>query len=117
MVEWFSRGLPGVRQLYSRSLVRGVSFWWYGVAIGLPVCMGLAQTLVTGGSISLSTVGLVMLTLIKGLLYAPGAAFEEVSWRGFALPRLQTRCNALIASLVLGLIWAVWPCHFFGQAH
>lgn len=38
----------------------------------------------------------------------PGAFMEELGWRGFALPRLHNRNSALIASIILGLIWGVW---------
>jgi membrane protease YdiL (CAAX protease family) len=31
---------------------------------------------------------------------------EEIAWRGFALPRLQTRFNSLTAALILGALWA-----------
>ena len=46
-----------------------------------------------------------------------GALGEEPGWRGYALPRLLTLMNAQIASVVLGLVWAVWhlPAFFLSS--
>ncbi|MDX9956620.1 MAG: CPBP family intramembrane glutamic endopeptidase, partial [Anaerolineae bacterium] len=41
---------------------------------------------------------------------------EEPGWRGFALPRLQAKASPLVASLILGGLWAFWhvPLKFGG---
>ena len=38
---------------------------------------------------------------------------EEVGWRGFLLPRLQSRWNALAATAIVTLIWAGWHAPLF----
>jgi uncharacterized protein len=50
------------------------------------------------------------LMLFIGANMIGGPLGEELGWRGFALDRLQNKWNALIASLILGIIWTAW--HF-----
>lgn len=38
---------------------------------------------------------------------------EEIGWRGFCLPRLLGVTSPILASLVLGLIWAAWHLPLF----
>jgi membrane protease YdiL (CAAX protease family) len=42
------------------------------------------------------------------ILFCVWAAGEEFGWRGYALDRLQGRFNAIISSIVLGIIWWAW---------
>ncbi len=38
---------------------------------------------------------------------------EELGWRGYALDRLQLKRSALISSVILGTVWAVWHLPLF----
>ena len=45
------------------------------------------------------------------LLYGPLP--EEMGWRGYALDQLQKKLNVVAASLILGLLWALWHLPMF----
>ena len=42
-----------------------------------------------------------------------GPLFEEPGWRGFALPRLESRYGPLKGTLILGVLWSAWHLPFF----
>jgi membrane protease YdiL (CAAX protease family) len=112
-------GRTALRDLGARLVRWRVGWQWYLVVILGPAVFSLAVTgvyVLLGGSWSaaapmlaalregplvLLPLFLLILTLIDGL-------GEEVGWRGFALPRLLTQHNALVASLILGVLWALW---------
>ncbi len=108
----FTGGLPAIRDLLSRLIRWRVNPVWYVTALmitGLVSLISIGLHLALGGT---HQVG-VLLTL-QGLL--PSLLFqiffflltEETAWRGFALPRLQAKYNALNASLILGVLWGLW---------
>ena len=52
--------------------------------------------------------GFTMLLGTAILIIFTGATGEELGWRGFALPQLQSRFDALTASILVGLWWGIW---------
>jgi membrane protease YdiL (CAAX protease family) len=111
-----TRGKAGVMALLRRMVRWRVSPVWYAVALLLPVAITVAATVlnVLFGAQAPSSAELSGWTgLVPGfflLLLVPGfgGAWEEPGWRGYALPRLQVGRSALLASLILGLLWAFW---------
>ncbi len=111
-------GRDAVRELGAR-LVRGRVGWqWYLVVILGPAAFSLAVAglyALLGGSWAeaappalRSGAALALLPLFLVILSGTDGLGEELAWRGFALPRLLTQHNALVASLILGVLWALW---------
>ena len=98
-----------------QSLNYKVNIIWYLVAIfgiGFLILLlrgihGLIFPSITLDPIQISNpVPTILIGFLMMLPYGPLA--EELGWRGFALPLLQKRMNAIFASLVLGVIWWAW---------
>jgi uncharacterized protein len=106
----FGRG--ALRKLLGRLLIWRVNPLWYLVVLLGPVALvagmvGL-NTLLGGPALSLG-MSLVSVAIFFGFSIFPGSALgEEIGWRGYVLPRLQSRMSALSASLILAPIWALW---------
>ncbi|MBC7250609.1 MAG: CPBP family intramembrane metalloprotease [Anaerolineae bacterium] len=91
---------------------------WLVVTIALPALLLLVDNFVAqafglpvsaeiGGG---KTAGLVLSAFVVALISNP---WEEVGWRGFALPRLQARHTAFTATLIVGTLWALWHLPIF----
>lgn len=97
---------------------------WYFAAVGIPLVVVGATSVIyvaLGNSIGQSDIlqeipiyGVLLIHVISMVsVFLVGGGQEELGWRGFALPRLLERFNAVSASLVIGVVWAVWHLPLF----
>ena len=114
--------LPTVRNyLASLTRLRGVWGWSLLALVLIPALVLLSMlisSLLDQQPIQIHQVpetGLVLIGLIgvKFLyqFFFFNATGEETGWRGFALPRMQSRISPLVACLIINLFWALW--HLF----
>lgn len=116
-VAWMIGGAAEVRRLLSGFTRWQVKTRWY-LAAAFMILGPLAIALVyiaLGNSPAGLTPGVTIPVLLGTVLYQlfSGPISEEAGWRGFALPRLQARYNALASSLILGVIWTCWHIPLF----
>jgi membrane protease YdiL (CAAX protease family) len=111
------------RDYFGRAVdIRRISARWHlAIWLLVPVlnlvAIALASLLLDStpqwdGLLRLAAAPLSFIPFALGVL-AFGPIPEELGWRGYALDGLQTRHGALVASLVLGLVWALWHLPMF----
>ncbi len=112
-------GSDGIKRLIRSLFQWRVKFIWY-----LVVLLGPALTMVTAVTIHYAFTGIglaqslmewfsafpqhLFMVISVFIFMMVGIWGEEVGWRGFALPKLQEKYHPLLASLIVGAIWAVW---------
>lgn len=103
-------GKSGAKNLFVDQLIKKFAWGWLLIALLLfPIAGSLAVWLLSlhgGQPLGLRTTQLLP-QLIVILVISLG---EEFGWRGYLLPKLQETHSALVASLILGVVWGLW--HF-----
>jgi membrane protease YdiL (CAAX protease family) len=124
LITGLGAGRKGLSDLFGRVLKWRVGWRWLVVSALFPVALFglgfLAARAFTGEWPAVRDLGQVNYLPYLGagalpfwfLTYGLG---EEIGWRGFALPRLQRSRTAASATLILGLLWALWhtPAFFY----
>ncbi|MGD8794328.1 MAG: type II CAAX endopeptidase family protein [Anaerolineae bacterium] len=119
VVTIVTEGRPGLADLLGRLFRWRVPLRWYLVAVLVPAASVLSvaaiPALTSGGSTGFDPAPLrpilpeLAVVLVFGTLYGVMvAAGEELGWRGYALPKLLARHNALVSSLIVGIVWGLW---------
>lgn len=118
IVTGFNSGWYGVSDLASRMVRWRVGWRWVIFVIFGPLVFFLLailiQRIASGSWEAVYAFGKV--EELPGLSWFAGWLVwiltfgfgEETGWRGFVLPRLQTDYNAMRATLILWIFWALW---------
>lgn len=102
--------------------VRRIGIRWFLIILLLPLAVTIVAAVVDllfGGpgitrSEGVREFGVNPLAILPALFFATlPPILEELGWRGYALDRLQLNWSALGASLLLGVVWAVWHLPLF----
>ena len=95
----------------------GFGYWAFALfALGLMYLGGiLLASLFTGSlmEMSLAQPLYMFIPLLIMQFFFDSGLGEELGWRGFLLPRLQARYNALVASIIVGITWGLWHLPLF----
>jgi membrane protease YdiL (CAAX protease family) len=113
-LTWKQEGMAGLRLLGRRILQFKIGWRWY-LSTVLIVVVGTVGQLAINKLLGNPFDGRLFLTQLGNFLplLVIGPLSEEIGWRGYALGRLQTRWNALISSVIIGLVWALWHLPLF----
>ena len=108
----------GLRELLGRVLIWRVGVQWWVLALFFMIVPTVASMYLSHllGGPAVDWSGLKPLyTVVPDFIFLTIAAGigEEFGWRGFLLPRLQTRHNALASGLIVGVAWATWHIPMF----
>src|SRR5215203_2597322 len=111
-----TQGLSRLKELGLRMIRWRVRWYWYVVAIGLPLAVVLLTAginVALGASVpSMAQFGSVTTILlffaVRLVNPGDGALGEEPGWRGFALPGLQSTLSPLVSTLILGVLVTGW---------
>jgi membrane protease YdiL (CAAX protease family) len=123
LVTWLEGGTDGVRDILGRMAKWRIRPVWIAVAV-LSVWV---LYIVSGAIIVMMGQPWPDISLFGQVMYMPYLTFagtwllwiftygigEETGWRGFLLPRLQSRFSALVSALIVSLIWAPWHIPMF----
>jgi membrane protease YdiL (CAAX protease family) len=111
----------GVMALLKRSFDYnriGSKVWYAPILLLMPGVMVLSYGLMRLTGLRIPTPQFpVLATIAMFLVFFVAALGEELGWSGYLIDPMQDRWGALQASVMLGVVWAVWHIVPLVQAH
>ncbi|TCO75242.1 CPBP family intramembrane glutamic endopeptidase [Marinisporobacter balticus] len=105
------------KEFHSRVLKVKVNYKWHLMVVLTPVVLGGVAVAI---GYFCDNQSLVYNPIEPFYLYIPAflnsiiaGGIEEFGWRGVVLPELLKKYNAMIATVILGVIWALWHLPLF----
>ena len=129
IVTALTEGGLGLHTLFSRLLKWRVRFGYFAFSILGPfvllVIARVVSRLLTGTWPDLGLLGkadylpYLGIPAVMGIWLLTYGMGEEMGWRGFALPHIQSKTSARTASVILAIFWALWhvPAFFFRDTY
>jgi uncharacterized protein len=92
--------------------------WYLPIVLLLPFIALLSYWYVKFTGVLLPLPPLSLLSVcIFFVVYFIGAIGEELGWSGYIITTMQNKYGALKASIIIGIVWAVWHIIPYYQAH
>ena len=115
IITGIADGRAGLKLLFGRLLIWrvGIGYWLFAVLFLAPaILLGSAPNpLFRGNPIDFSNLQPLYQIVPMFIMFIITAGLgEELGWTGFMTPRLQARYNALVSSIIRGILWGFW--HF-----
>jgi membrane protease YdiL (CAAX protease family) len=100
----------GLQKIFSKITNWRLNIKWYLFVILLPVCCVGPSLFIyhyfLNKPLDLSEWYLPFILFFIFMPFSP--LWEEIGWRGFLLPILETKFGPFLAALILGSIWGIW---------
>jgi len=118
ILTYLLEGSSGIKNLFRKFTIWKVQYFWYlfsflSTAVVVMISISIYR-LMGGQELHFNDISQWYLIIIAFLyVLFLSVLGEEAGWRGFALPRLQKKYNALISSLIIGSLWGIWHLPLF----
>jgi len=112
-------GKAGLKDLFGRIKIWRVGGKWWAFALfavlGVVLLGKVVNAVIGLDPLDFSNIpqGLIMVVPIFLMQMITAGLGEELGWRGFLLPRMQGRYNALVAGLIVGVLHGLWHTPMF----